>query len=260
MWYEQLSDIVTSYTIPLITEAAVHSAPEFAKQALKINVAALIVNSVIQLPSALDGDAGAQASVGGGVLGLVNPYAGILFAIFGEELVLASRETPPQPHFFHNTAGCFVEGTKVTMSDGTYKEIQNVVIGDYVKSYDVNKAIVEINVVLELEVNISSNLLQITFDNDNANINTTDHPYYIIGKGWCSYDPELTYENYTIKVKKIEVGDVCLFLDGDELMEVKIESLIQLEGAKKTYNLHRVESNNNFFANGMLVHNKYDEN
>ena len=89
-----------------------------------------------------------------------------------------------------------------------------------------------------------------------SNTNTFDHPYYVKGKGWSSYGPELTKKRYGIDAKLIEVGDKCLVYEKGQLTEISVTSLTERAGDVGTYNLTDVSNNHNFFANGVLVHNK----
>jgi RHS repeat-associated protein len=151
---------------------------------------------------------------------------------------------------------CFIQGTKILMSDGTQKEIENVQIGDSVLSYNFQSKQIEAKKVIELVYPIHTKMVQISFDDGNKNLNTFDHPYYVKGKGWSSYDSEMTFEKYNLKVDKIEIGDICYYYKNGVLVDAQIISLIEETGNYQTYNLNNVEDNHNFFANGVLVHNK----
>jgi hypothetical protein len=153
---------------------------------------------------------------------------------------------------------CFVAGTKISMGNGIEKNIEDIKIGDEVMSYDFALDKTEKVKVLKIDSPIHDNLITIKFENGTININTEDHPYYVIGKGWASFNPELTLSNYNgFRVKKLEEEDLCFMLfNNEDLTKVKIVS-IKTENMKvKTYNLTEVEKNKNFFANKILVHNK----
>lgn len=65
--------------------------------------------------------------------------------------------------------------------------------------------------------------------------------------------------NYGFEVKKLTFNDLCLFLEKDDkLKRIKIVDLKVVNKKVQTYNLSEVE-NNNFFANKILVHNKFSE-
>ncbi|WP_281988966.1 DUF6443 domain-containing protein [Aquimarina aggregata] len=151
---------------------------------------------------------------------------------------------------------CFIKGTKINMADNSLKNIENVQVGDYVKTFNEASKKIENNKVLRVDSPFHSNLIKVNFNNGIHNVNTQDHPYYVVGKGWCSFDPDATDIRYEMKVKKLTVGDICLFLINNKLLEVKITDIKITDRSEQTYNLSTIENNHNFFANGILVHNK----
>jgi hypothetical protein len=153
---------------------------------------------------------------------------------------------------------CFVAGTKITMADGNEKNIEDVNIGDKIATYNVKKEKIEIESVLNVVNPIHSRMVQLYFNNGVKNTNTLDHPYYVKNKGWASFNPELTKENYDLNVRSLENGDVVLFYNSKENKVEPIKLVDHKIIIKKqlTYNLDKVSKNHNFFANGILVHNK----
>ena len=123
---------------------------------------------------------------------------------------------------------------------------------------------IETNKVLIINTPIHSGLINIKFESkyhskfkEIDNTNTFDHPYWVKDKGWCSYKPNLTKERYDIDANQLEVGDICYLVE-DKMQEIKILSIEEKISLTKTYNLSDIENNNNFIANGILVHNKFD--
>ena len=153
-------------------------------------------------------------------------------------------------------AWCFVAGTKVTMSDGSEKNIEDVELGEEVMSWDEINNEVKPSKVIGTKQPIHDDIVVIRFSNDVVNENTFDHPYYIKGKGWCSYSPQLTKDRYDMDVELLEVGDVCYQrkLDG-ELEEVEVSFIREQMEEVQTY-IIEVEKFKTFFANGILTHNK----
>ncbi|KJH51662.1 Ataxin-1 and HBP1 module [Dictyocaulus viviparus] len=39
-----------------------------------------------------------------------------------------------------------------------------------------------------------------------------EHPFFVLGKGWCSCDPVRTADTYGLECKELKVGDVCISL------------------------------------------------
>jgi intein/homing endonuclease len=121
---------------------------------------------------------------------------------------------------------------------------------------------IEPNKVLKIDSPMHKGLINIKFESkyhskidEIDNTNTFDHPYWVKDKGWCSYKPYLTNERYDIDANQLEVGDICYLVE-DKLQEIKILTIEEKISLTQTYNLSHIENNNNFIANGILVHNK----
>jgi len=163
---------------------------------------------------------------------------------------------PPDPQ-------CFIAGTKVTMADGTEKNIEDIVVGDMVKSWNEKTNELGEAFVIELIQPIHNDMVVLEWEHATIT-NTFDHPYWSVTKnGWVSYKPELTLERYNFdNVQQLEVGtpydnhrDVGLFLMDGKLVESKLLSIKENWDRVQTY-IFELDKDNTFFANGMLVHNK----
>ena len=155
---------------------------------------------------------------------------------------------------------CFVKGTLIQMADGESKNIEEVKIGDDVLSYDTFNGKLESQKVTgtmsQLHTGIGDDYtIKIKFGNV-ENHNTNTHPYYIKGKGWSSFEPELTYERYGLRVDQIEKGDTAFYFSYDGISEIEIDNIEVIRDEVVTYNLSEVSKHHNFFANSILVHNK----
>ncbi len=149
---------------------------------------------------------------------------------------------------------CFPAGTKITISDGTIKNIEDVKIGDNILSFDETIQEQRIGKVLELESPIRDHMCKISFE-DKSSIKLTDeHPIYT-NNGWKSIDPLNTLlENPNLDfVFELNVGDNVLFEDNNYKKVIDINCWKEII---QTYNLKNIEGYNNFYAEGVLVHNK----
>jgi hypothetical protein len=153
---------------------------------------------------------------------------------------------------------CFVEGTKVLMGNRTYKNIEDVQIGDTVLTYNFTNSMLEINPVLEKINALHHSLIKIVLSNNEEIISTEDHPYYVRGKGWCSFNPELTFQNCGFRTVKMEVFDFCFTIRKRRLKKVKIVQICRIEKPIMTFNLSKIANSNNYFVNGILVNNEKD--
>ena len=154
--------------------------------------------------------------------------------------------------------GCFLAGTKILMANGSEKLIEDVKEGEFVMSYNFDLLKLEPKKVLEKISPTHKEIIEIVFTNGLKNSNTFDHPYYVLGKGWASYNPKETFEKYGMIVKQIEINDKCYLFNKGKLNIVEVADFKTNNGKFITFNLSKIEGNHNFFANGILVHNKFN--
>ena len=103
------------------------------------------------------------------------------------------------------------------MGDGTLKNIENVHVGDSVLTYNFTNRKLETNPVLKIDAPVHYKLVKVVFSNGEEITSTEDHPYYVKGKGWCSFNPEQTLKNYGIKTGVLEASDFCFTNKGNGL-------------------------------------------
>jgi len=155
---------------------------------------------------------------------------------------------------------CFIAGTKVTMGDGTFKNIENIEIGDEVLSFNEETETQEPKKVVGKNNPIHDDLIRYVISDDITLTSTEDHPYYVKNKGIASYLPSKTNLLYELgddrDAVQIEVGDILFHQDGRELEILDIE-VKAVPKEVQTFIIH-VEDNNNFYAEGILVHNKIE--
>jgi intein/homing endonuclease len=163
--------------------------------------------------------------------------------------------TTPINSFITHNAPCFVAGTMITLADGSMKKIEDVVAGDVVSTFDLvsnTKTENVVNAVLSKSVN---EIVEYKLDNGEVLKCTLDHPIFVEGKGWSSFNSDLSNEMYSLEtsVKQIEIGDKVKLLNGDS----QIVDIIKHNEETIVYNLQDIENNHNFFANNILVHNRF---
>ena len=137
---------------------------------------------------------------------------------------------------------CFVEGTLVRMEYG-YKNIEDIVIGEKVLSFNINTGKLEYKKVLNVLKNTTDKTMDIKFDNNTTVESTEKHPFYLKNKGF-------------VEAKDLKINDGILSSDGKSLKIVEIkESDYFIK--KEVYNLY-VEDNHNYFVTKgeLLVHNR----
>ena len=136
------------------------------------------------------------------------------------------------------------------MADGSYKNIEDVVVGDIVKTENGN------NSVVELDHTTLGDRLLYSFNDDNNYFVTAEHPF-MTRDGWKSIDPAATKREredlYRELVGTLSVGDEIKTTSGEYIEITQI--LSQSEDDQPLYNFH-VENDPSYFANKLLVHNK----
>lgn len=149
---------------------------------------------------------------------------------------------------------CFPAGTRITMADGSYKNIEDINIGDEILSYnpqDKDFSSWKVKVLERPIVHI--------YDINNGLIKTSrDHPFYIKKKdgrvGWGAIKP--LQDAFRIKddILQIEIGDKLLKSDGSW---ITINDIRFDPNPVQTYNILSYLGDKNYFANDLLVYEDY---
>ena len=161
---------------------------------------------------------------------------------------ITPRLPPPPPP----VGCCFVRGTKITMADGTIKNIEDVQVGEKLigKDKSINTVLAFVRPQLGDRTLISLN--------GSTPFMTNDHPVFMKDGTWKSYDPEATKKKYiklsTWDIGKLEVGDIIQTNDG---IGFEITSMSEHSGDKnlQVYNFS-LDGNHTYVADGLVVHNK----
>ena len=147
---------------------------------------------------------------------------------------------------------CFIAGTKVTMADGSEKNIENVVEGDELIGFDN-----AIHTVLERRETTLRDRSLISI-NGGIYFATCDHTFKT-KEGWASADPEMTQKNYADVVKDIG-GLPTQMEEGTELCRQANHVTVDTLEFKHDdpdlvlYDLS-VTGDHTYLANGFVVHN-----
>jgi hypothetical protein len=162
--------------------------------------------------------------------------------------------TPFNTVVSHNSP-CFVAGTKILMGDGSYKNIEDIIAGDFISSFNLATNEIKVNRVLKTFSRNVNQIVKYTLENGEIIEATLDHPIYVIHKGWSSYLNELSNSMYKLKdpVKEIKIGDKIKTHGGFSVLQE-----IELINSKhKVYNLSEIDREHNYYANDVLVHNRF---
>ena len=137
-----------------------------------------------------------------------------------------------------STSSCFVAGTKIAVENG-YKNIEDIEVGDYVYSYNLETNKKELKKVLETFIHQKNEIY--TLKVNNQLIHTTEeHPFYVINKGW-------------VNTKKLNFNDKLLSIKKGP---TNIQNISKRNNKTYVYNIE-VEDNHNYLITKeeILVHN-----
>ena len=153
---------------------------------------------------------------------------------------------------------CFVAGTSIELESGTHKFIENIIIGDNVVTFNEETKLKETGKVYEILSPTHYDIVTYLLDDGTVVSSTEDHPYYIQDGDQLklkSKKPEDTNSRYDIdqEVYQIKLQDNMIKSDG--ALSKIIDMTTERSEGTQTY-LLRVDHNHNFYANGVLVHNK----
>ena len=150
------------------------------------------------------------------------------------------------------SGSCFIAGTKVTMSDGTLKNIENVKVGDKVKGHK------EDNIVIKLDPTLLGDRKLYSFNDNEHYFFTSEHPF-MTEEGWKSIKPEKTKERDGVELYDqlkgdLKVGDK-LVTDNGPIKVTDIKSKEMNNPEMPLYNFN-VSNDNSYIADDYVVHNK----
>ena len=139
---------------------------------------------------------------------------------------------------------CLVEGTKVLLADGSYKNIEDIEYTDLLAVYDhLNGGITYVYPVWIKEEEITSVYEKVTFD-DGSNLK-------FAGKH-CIYDCEKNEYVDVSNKEEFNVGSKVYKLENNELKKVRVVKIEYIEEKVKCYNVLST-TNYNIIANGFIT-------
>lgn len=144
---------------------------------------------------------------------------------------------------------CLGKGTDIKMADGSARKIEDLAVGDLILSYNTFGGQFEPSKILELANPIHDQLIKIKFKDGSELIATSDHPFYD-GENWRSFNPAKTTWDYNFDhVLQLQSGIKLRTLGS----ESEIIEIIELNDAQETFTIVRLEKNNTFIANNVIV-------
>jgi hypothetical protein len=164
---------------------------------------------------------------------------------------------------------CIYENIPVSLKDGT-ANIHDLNVGDMVMSYNWETGTEEEVEIQQIEKRLHENLYkvmlsvpvtgnQVTATEDGEVLKelilTSDHPIYKQDGGMVSQNPALSKSNYDLDSVEIQPNDLLQVLNGKYYAQVH-----RLEGFPAKHWTYTIRTkNNNFYADGILVHSEITE-
>lgn len=134
------------------------------------------------------------------------------------------------------TGSCFIPGTLIEMADGSQKAIEDVRPGDNVISYDLGSHNLIVSLVEKVFIHPAEEM--------------GDH--YLLINGLGVTPNHQIYAGEWKRADELKVDDLLVMVGGFDV----VVSITKIYIPKVTYDLHVADENHNYFANGILVHNK----
>jgi hypothetical protein len=151
--------------------------------------------------------------------------------------------------------GSFAPGMMVLMADGTEKEIENVVKGEEVLTYNTTTNELEANLVSKTRSLSHGNLINYTLNDGKLLSCSFQQPIYTLDFVIASWDHEGTIESYNSAFECEQFRCLSLLFNADtKLFDLEVAALEPdwSKDDKITYKLE-VENNHNYFVQKVLV-------
>ncbi len=176
----------------------------------------------------------ADGFMGGAITGAITGASSGIKSLGSTSKLMNGKSTNIKP------SDCFVAGTKILTEHGK-KNIEDVKVGDKVWSWNEKTNKQELKPVVQLFRNNKRDLVYITVGGEKITT-TTEHPFYVKGKGW-------------VRAKNLLDTDILVCYNDNEqkIGSVQIE---YAENSVQTYNFE-VEGNHNYYVGdkSVLAHN-----
>ena len=151
--------------------------------------------------------------------------------------------------FFIGPYFCLPAGTKIMMGEDcdcdlhcgknkkNEKNIENIVAGDRLMTYNESSRVVEMDEVAEVSSMMADEIVTVTFSDGTIVKATPNHPFYHLPKKWVNAG-DLVTGDFIVSYEKVKL----------------IDSVEREKKIEKVYDIS-MKNNHNFFAEGVLVHN-----
>ncbi|XP_060535083.1 ataxin-1 [Cylas formicarius] len=136
----------------------------------------------------------------------------------GRRRLQATQSPPRSPKRPPNGAARnFNRGQLIQLASGEFRKVEDMRTEDFVQSAEKSPALrlAESTVVRIEERGGTGVVITLTYDDRKAQVEVNsnpEHPYFVMGQGWASCNPDLTHQCHGLKVHRLHVGDVLVSL------------------------------------------------
>lgn len=158
--------------------------------------------------------------------------------------------------FMATNFACIAAGTPVNVYETEdclgKKLIEELVAGDVVQQLSADRKSFCKARVVKNDCVIHQNVVALHIENHPDLLLTNDHPISVVGKGWCSLNPERTRSAYPAyqEVRELEAGDKIWVAIGDKVAGHVLRAVTSVQGQMKTY-LLTLDGGDNVVAGGV---------
>ena len=153
---------------------------------------------------------------------------------------------------------CFVTGTKIKLSNGKNKNIEDLLSTDKILSFNLNNNKIEESTISGVNLNYANDVITIILENNVKIECTSTHPFYVREKGFVSYkiNNKLTEKG---KIKQMVIGDKILYYDNNKLIDTPIKNIVvNIQKTRPVYDIKGISGNKTYIANNVLVHSTFN--
>jgi RecA/RadA recombinase len=142
--------------------------------------------------------------------------------------------------FTNHTYQCLGKGAEVLLSDGTFKEIQDIQIGDVVKTLEGDKPVIDTTVY----ENVKTYTIELE---DGTKLTGVDKHRFLVKDNWKN-------EESWKQIDELKPDDILLAIEKNRV-NLKIKSVYPNEKKENVYDISVKDSEHYILKNGIVSHN-----
>ncbi|XP_055371035.1 transcription factor mef2A [Condylostylus longicornis] len=110
----------------------------------------------------------------------------------------------------------FTKGSYIELANGLLRRVEDMRTEDFLNSAEKSERhqIID-STVVKISNTLNSVIITFSYDKNRSKADidvSQEHPFFVYGQGWASCNPDLSLQNFGLKCKRLQVGDVCISL------------------------------------------------